>query len=80
MFKRDGVVNNTLSHLVSIANMALACTTSNTPDRVVKAEDKVNSVLLLIGVHHVLHVEEGALLNTVQNRTVEVFINVIERA
>ena len=67
MFKRDGVVNNTLSHLVSIANMALASSTSNTPDRVVKAEDEGYSVLLLICVHHVLHVEEGALFKTVQN-------------
>ena len=66
LFKRDGMVNDALSHLRYCANVALASASPYTPDRVVKAEDKVYSVLLLIGVHHVLHVEEWALFETVQ--------------
>ena len=57
LFKRDGMVNDALSHLRYCANVALA---SASP-----YSDEGYSVLLLICVHHVLHVEKGALFKTI---------------
>ena len=61
-FERGSVVNNALSNLRHCANVPMSNSSTCVPNCVVKANDEIDSVAFELGVHHVLKVEQGALL------------------
>ena len=56
------MVNNALSNLRHCANVPMSNSSTCVPNCVVKANDEIDSVAFELGVHHVLKVEQGALL------------------